>query len=99
MSIALDLRTIARALDGEVSGRQVLAPGPGHSRKDRSISVMLSASAPDGFLAHSHAGDDWKTVRDYVRERSGIANDHRSRSATVRTSSLKEVSPKDGELK
>jgi hypothetical protein len=69
MSHALDLRTIARALDGEVSGRQVLAPGPGHSRKDRSLSVTIAPAAPDGFLAHSHAGDDWRTVRDYVRER------------------------------
>src|SRR5262249_36546909 len=35
----LDLRTIARALRGEVSGRRVLAPGPQHSPKDRSLCV------------------------------------------------------------
>jgi hypothetical protein len=33
---------IALALGGEVHGREVLAPGPGHSAKDRSLSVTLS---------------------------------------------------------
>jgi hypothetical protein len=33
------LRSWAQALDGCVSGRSVLAPGPGHSRQDRSLSV------------------------------------------------------------
>jgi putative DNA primase/helicase len=46
-----DLRTIARTLGGEVVGRQVLAPGPGHSSKDRSLSVTVSATAPDGEFA------------------------------------------------
>ena len=43
------LQTVAKALGGEISGGQVLAPGPGHSPKDRSLSVKLDASAPDGF--------------------------------------------------
>jgi putative DNA primase/helicase len=68
----MDLRSIACALDGVVAGRQVTAPGPGHSRKDRSLSVKLDASAPDGFLVYSHAGDDWKECRDYVRSRLGL---------------------------
>src|SRR6202021_1704020 len=51
---------IARLLDGDVSGSQVVAPGPGHSRKDRSLSVRLSPSAPDGFIVFSHADDDWR---------------------------------------
>ena len=46
----MDIRNIARGLGGEVAGRQVLAPGPGHSRKDRSLSVRLDERAPDGFL-------------------------------------------------
>jgi hypothetical protein len=40
-----DLRSLARALGGEVVGRQVLAPGPGHSRRDRSLSICSSAKA------------------------------------------------------
>ncbi len=36
------------------------------------MSVLPSPSAPDGFLAFSHAGDDWRVCRDHVRERLGI---------------------------
>ncbi|MGJ0505311.1 MAG: DUF7146 domain-containing protein [Methylocystis sp.] len=68
----MNLRSIAHALGGEVSSGQVLAPGPGHSKRDRSLSVRLSPGAPDGFLAFSHAGDDWRTCRDYVRQRLGV---------------------------
>lgn len=70
--MTFDLRSIARALGGEVSGRQVLAPGPGHSRGDRSLAIRISNDAPDGFLAHSHAGDGWRECRDYVRSRLGL---------------------------
>jgi putative DNA primase/helicase len=69
---ALSLRSLARALGGEVTGSQVLAPGPGHSRKDRSLSIRLSSTAPEGFLAFSHAGDDFATCRDYVKQALGI---------------------------
>jgi hypothetical protein len=65
----IDLRTIARALGGEVSGRQVLAPGPSHSPQDRSLSVR---PAGDDFIVYSHAGDDWRLCRDYVRQRLGL---------------------------
>ena len=80
----MNLRSIAHALGGEVSGQQVLAPGPGHSRKDRSLSVRLSPDAPDGFLAFSHAGDDWRTCRDYVRGRLGIETERREHHAEKR---------------
>jgi putative DNA primase/helicase len=70
--VSFDLRSIARALRGEVCGRQVLAPGPGHSPRDRSLAVQLSPNAPDGFIVHSHAGDDWQLCRDYVRCRLGL---------------------------
>jgi hypothetical protein len=36
------LRTIAKALGGEITGKSVLAPGPGHSSRDRSLSVTPS---------------------------------------------------------
>lgn len=70
-----DLRTLARALGGEVVGRQVLSPGPGHGRNDRSLSIKLNASSPFGFLAHSFAGDDFTDCRDYVVERLGLDPD------------------------
>jgi putative DNA primase/helicase len=63
----------AAALSGEVSGRDTIScPGPGHSRRDRSLCVKLDPAAPDGFLTFSHAGDDWRVCRDHVRERLGL---------------------------
>lgn len=64
---------LARRLGGTVAGRaKVMAPGPGHSASDRSLSVLLDPDAPDGFTTHSFAGDDWKLCRDHVRERLGL---------------------------
>ena len=70
-----DLRTIARALGGEVSGRQVLAPGPNHSRLDRSLSIKLSREAAGGFIVKSFADDDFTLCRDYVALRLNLPSD------------------------
>ena len=67
-----NLQTLAKALGGEINGSQVLAPGPGHSVIDRSLSVKLDSNAPDGFLVHSFAGDDPLVCRDHVREKAGL---------------------------
>jgi hypothetical protein len=66
------LHQAAKALGGEVTGQQVLCPGPGHSRKDRSLAVRFDPTAPEGFIVFSHADDDPITCRDYVRERLGM---------------------------
>jgi putative DNA primase/helicase len=69
-----DVRAAARALGGDVSGRDgVVCPGPGHSRADRSLSVRLVPDSEDGFVVYSHAGDPIPDCKDYVRERLGIA--------------------------
>ena len=68
----LTTRAVARALGGEVVGRKILAPGPGHSAADRSLSIRLEPTAPDGFLVYSFAGDDWIACRRHVRARLGI---------------------------
>ena len=65
------LQSWARDLGGEVSGDQVLCPGPGHSAKDRSLSVKIGKDGEP--VVYSHAGDDWQTCRDYVRQRLGMA--------------------------
>lgn len=62
----------ARALGGEVVGRKILCPGPGHSRTDRSLAVTFSETAPDGFTVHSFSTDDWQTCKDHVRSVLGI---------------------------
>jgi hypothetical protein len=65
----IDLRTVASALGGDVSGGQVLAPGPGHRQADRSMSVKIV----DGeVLVNSFAGDDPLQCKDYVRQRLGL---------------------------
>jgi RecA-family ATPase len=66
------LQTLAKALGGEVNGGQVLAPGPNHSPSDRSLSVKLDGSAPDGFVVHSFADDDPIACKDYVRAKAGL---------------------------
>ncbi len=73
--MTLDLRTIARALGGEVSGRQVLAPGLGHSPCDRSLSIRLSHQSPTGFVVFSHSHDDFQTSKDYVAAKLGMGLD------------------------
>lgn len=69
---ASDLRGLARALGGDIVGRQVLCPGPGHSPRDRSLSITISAAAPEGFIVFSHAGDDFAACRDHVKRALGI---------------------------
>ena len=72
MNTHVSLHHLAAALGGEVSGNQILAPGPGHSPKDRSLSIRLDNTAPGGMVVHSFAGDDPIARKDYVRERAGL---------------------------
>jgi hypothetical protein len=66
------LQDAARLLRGEVSGGQILCPGPNHSDEDRSLSVKLDPEAPDGFIVHSFANDDPIKCKDYVRGKFGL---------------------------
>ena len=50
MSLA---ETITRALGGNWHGKYGLIPGPGHSPKDRSVSVRDSNTLPDGVVETS----------------------------------------------
>jgi putative DNA primase/helicase len=64
----MNAHKIAAALGGQVVGpNTVLAPGPQHSKNDRSLALRIDPRAPDGFLIFSHAGDDWRECRDHVR--------------------------------
>src|ERR1700732_1359020 len=65
------LKSWAAILGGDVSGLGVICPGPGHSRRDRSLSVTPSVASP-GFITHSFAGDDWRTCHEYVGAKLGI---------------------------
>ena len=79
MGQMLTLRGIAQALGGHVEGSSVSAPGPGHSRRDRSLQVSLSSRAENGFVVHSHAGDDWQACREHVMQRLGLSRDIKSK--------------------
>jgi putative DNA primase/helicase len=78
------LLALARLLGGEIAGRQILCPGPGHSPGDRSLSIRLSTTAADGFVCHSFAGDDFRACRDFVRERLGLTATHCRRDPPLR---------------
>lgn len=71
----LSLRILAVALRGTVTGHQVLAPGPGHSRLDRSLSVRLTPGMPGGFICKSFTKDDFTVCRDHVASALGLPSD------------------------
>lgn len=61
----------AKALGGVVArGNTVNCPGPGHSARDRSLSVKLTGGSD--FTVFSYAGDDWRVCKDHVRARLGL---------------------------
>ena len=69
----MNLSSVAHALGGSVTGRnRVSCPGPGHSARDRSLSVLFDPGAPGGFVVMSHAGDDALRCKDFVRARLGM---------------------------
>jgi hypothetical protein len=69
----IDIKTAARLLGGEARGNKIICPGPGHSKRDRSLSVTF---LPDGsFLTNSFAGDDFRDCRDHVKTRLGLHDD------------------------
>jgi putative DNA primase/helicase len=72
-------RQIAAAMGGDVTGRDSCnVPGPGHSRRDRSLAIRVT---PRGFLVHSFANDDWKDCREYVHSKLGLSDDWKSDKA------------------
>lgn len=69
--MSFDIRAIARALGGDVAGpNQVTCPGPGHSKHDRSLSVVFSSTSV--FTVHSFAGDPWPICKDHVARLLGV---------------------------
>jgi putative DNA primase/helicase len=62
-----DLRNIVARVGGDLynGGRAALVPGPGHSRKDRSLSLRLTADNAR-VIWFSHAGDEAAAVWPYI---------------------------------
>ena len=72
----LSLSHIAKVLGGEITGppgrRQVIAPGPNHSKKDRSMCVMINRDGTDVIVTTHSPADTDMACRDYVREKLGL---------------------------
>ncbi len=62
---------VTRKLGGDWCGSYGLAPGPGHSKKDRSLKIAPHRSDPYDVLLHSFCGDDWRPIKDHWR-RTGL---------------------------
>jgi putative DNA primase/helicase len=95
----MSLRDIAHRLGGEVYGSFVLVPGPNHSRRDRSLKVMLSSSGENGFIVHSYAGDDWKECRAYVRHKLGLSRETRTKKSLSRTEVISPQQERDAKAR
>lgn len=68
----MDPQHAAKLLGGRARGNRVSCPGPGHSNKDQSLTVVFTA---DGFIVHSFStSDNWQECKDYVRSRLGISD-------------------------
>jgi putative DNA primase/helicase len=67
-----DIHHDARLLGGEVAGKQIRCPGPGHGCNDRSLSLKPSAKSPVGYIFHSFAGDDPIDCLDMIRAKLGL---------------------------
>jgi putative DNA primase/helicase len=83
--MTLDPRAVARTLGGDLVGRNVVAPGPGHSHAERSLSIKIDPCAPEGFIVHSFAGDSATECRDHVRAALGLARPDRRRRHSIRS--------------
>jgi RecA-family ATPase len=68
----MNLRHIAAVLGGEVSGNSVRCPAPGHSAKDRGMTITFDDNAPDGFIVNLFNGGDPLEAKDYVRSKLGM---------------------------
>jgi putative DNA primase/helicase len=67
----ITLQQLRAALGGEITGNQVLCPGPDHPPRDRSLAVRPTSDG--SFIVHTFsAADDWRTCRDYVRSKLGL---------------------------
>lgn len=63
----MTLHGIVAALGGDLysGGRRANVPAPGHSARDRSVSLLLTDNR---VVIHGFGGSDWRTVRAHLRD-------------------------------
>jgi hypothetical protein len=71
--MTIDIKTAAQLLGGDAYRNRVLCPGPGHSKRDRSLSVTFHADG--SFTTNSFSGDDFRDCRDHVKIILGITRE------------------------
>ncbi|WP_158912750.1 toprim domain-containing protein [Caulobacter sp. S45] len=78
----MSLVQIVRALGGELyeGGRRANVPAPGHSRFDRSVSLLYEN---ERVVAHCFGDGDWKAVLDDLRGRGLIDGENRPTSLVI----------------
>lgn len=89
----LNPTAIAAALGGKARGNQIAAPAPGHSRSDRSLSVLIDPYAPEGFIVNGHAGEDALLLREHVRKCAGLPEWKPDRSRSVQPAAHLNLKP------
>ncbi len=62
-------KKVTEALKGDWHRDHGLAPGPNHSKDDRSLHISPHESDPRDVVLHSYAGDDWQSIKDDLRAR------------------------------
>lgn len=72
----MSLRTIVAAVGGDLyaGGRRANVPAPGHSARDRSVSLLLTGGR---VIAHGFGGADWRAALDDLRRRGLVDGDGR----------------------
>jgi putative DNA primase/helicase len=70
------LEAVVAALGGDLwdGGRRANVPAPGHSRRDRSVSLRLVG---DRLLIHTFGDGDWRRVREDLVRRGLVGRDGR----------------------
>lgn len=65
--MTMNQKELAKLLGARTRGEWLNIRGPGHSKNDHSLGIIIDPSVPDGFRVHSLAGDDRKTCTSYVK--------------------------------
>lgn len=75
---------IARDMGGDWHGSYGTVPAPGHSPRDRSVSIRPHRSNPDDVVVNSFAGDDPLAIKDELRSRGYLPEWHGRHRTTAR---------------
>ena len=85
---------ITLALGGSWHGRYGCVQAPGHSSKDRGVSIRDAPDQPDGIVLHCGNGADWRDVKKELRRRGSLAEWRRERGVSARPAPSRDMEQK-----